>query len=273
MTMTDARAILQALSESERERVDDLEVFAEIGSTNTYLLERPAPRPGHFRVAIAEHQTAGRGRQGKHWISPPSSGLALSVAFTFAGTPASVPSLTLAAGIGIAAALQTIGVRDIGLKWPNDIVARDGKLGGILTELQSRGGKGATVVIGVGLNVELPRTMHIEAPGKWTSRITDLRECVDELPSRLPLTVGMVQCLFGCLDRFEAEGFGTFHAAWETYDWLKGKTVTSAQPAGPVTGLADGIDSDGALRVRTPEGIRRILTGSVTVCNPATACA
>jgi BirA family biotin operon repressor/biotin-[acetyl-CoA-carboxylase] ligase len=271
--MTDAAAILQALSESERERLDELEIFAQIDSTNTWLLERPAPRPGHFCVAIAEHQTAGRGRPGKQWISPPSSGLALSVSFTFAGTPASLPSLTLAAGIGIAAALQTIGVRDVGLKWPNDIVARDGKLGGILTELQPGRGTGATVVIGVGLNVELPRAMHMEAPVQWTARITDLRECVDALPSRVTLTAGMVQCLLGCLDRFEAEGFGAFHAAWETYDWLKGKTVTIPQPAGPVTGIADGIDGDGALRIRTPEGIRRIVTGSVTVCNPATACA
>lgn len=271
--MTDAEAILQALTESERAHLDGLDVFAEIESTNTYLLERPAPRPGHFCVAIAEHQTAGRGRQGKRWISPPSSGLALSLSFTFVETPACLPSLTLAAGIGIAAALQTIGVNDIGLKWPNDIVAKDGKLGGILTELQSRGGKGATVVIGVGLNVDLPRAMQIEAPAKWTTRVTDLTECVDALPSRAVLTAGMVQCLFGCLARFETDGFSAFHAAWETYDWLKGKTVTCPQPAGPVTGIAEGVDVDGALLVRTPEGRYRIVTGSVTVCDRTSACA
>lgn len=271
--MTDAEVVLQALTGSERERLDGLEVFAEIESTNSYLLEQPGPRPGHFRVAIADHQTAGRGRQGKRWISPPSSGLALSLSFTFEETPANLPSLTLAAGIGIAAALQTIGVSDIGLKWPNDIVAQDGKLGGILTEVQSRGAKGTTVVIGVGLNVDLPRAMHNDAPGRWTTKVTDLRECVDALPSREALTAGILQCLFGSIVRFESDGFAAFQCAWRTYDWLKGKTVSCAQTTGHITGIADGVDSDGALLVRTPDGTRRIVTGSVTVSNPATACA
>jgi BirA family biotin operon repressor/biotin-[acetyl-CoA-carboxylase] ligase len=268
----DAHDILQALTDSERASLETLEVFATLASTNSYLLEQPAPAAGRFRIAFAEHQTEGRGRRGRRWISPPSSGLCMSVSYTFVEVPSDLPSLTLAVGVGVAVALRTIGVEDVGLKWPNDIVARDGKLGGILTEVRPGSRHGSTVVIGLGLNVELPDAMR-EAPAeRWTTRMVDLTECVGALPSRPSLAAGILQCLFAAITRFERNGFAAFHPAWQACDWLQGKSVSVPQAEEEVRGVASGVDSDGALLVETAEGTRRVVTGSVTVTDRTPAC-
>ncbi len=257
--------ILRLLTDPERECVSTLEVFAELGSTNSYLLTEAAPPLGCFRVALAESQTEGRGRLGRRWIAPPLSGLCMSVAYAFAKAPPNLPSLTLAIGAGVAAALQTMGVDDIALKWPNDLVARDGKLGGILTEVRPEIGPGRTMVIGLGLNVDLPDDIRLAAGERRAAKIVDLKACVEWLPSRPALAAGILQCVIAVIARFERDGFSAFHAAWQDRDWLKGKHVSIAHADKEVRGVASGIAEDGALLVGTAEGIRRIVSGSVTL--------
>jgi BirA family transcriptional regulator, biotin operon repressor / biotin---[acetyl-CoA-carboxylase] ligase len=156
MTHFDATLIRAALSAEAGSKLDELELFGSIASTNTYLLAQPPPVPQRCRVAIANHQTSGRGRHYRRWVSPPGAGLCLSLAYTFEERPYELPSLTLAIGVGMVDVLKSLGVDGIKLKWPNDIVALGGKLGGILTEVQSRNDGGATVVTGIGLNIALP---------------------------------------------------------------------------------------------------------------------
>lgn len=261
--------ILRLLTDAERGSLDALEVFGELGSTNSYLLQEEAPAEGRFRVAIAEHQTAGRGRLGRRWVSPPHSGVCMSVAYCFAEMPPNLSSLTLATGAGIAAALEAIGVADIALKWPNDLVARDGKLGGILTELHPGTGRGRTPVIGLGLNVDLPPAMRDAPRERWAARIVDLQECVDRLPSRPALAAGILQCIMAAVARFERDGFAAFHPAWQDRDWLRGKRVSIPDAGKDVLGVASGIADDGALLVRTAQGTRRVIAGSVTVVGSA----
>ncbi|HET6628924.1 MAG TPA: biotin--[acetyl-CoA-carboxylase] ligase, partial [Woeseiaceae bacterium] len=232
-----AADILRLLADDDRDRLDTLEVFAELGSTNSWLLKEAAPAAGRFRVVLAENQTEGRGRLGRRWIAPPLSGLCMSVSYTFAETPRQLPSLTLAVGAGVAIALRTIGVDDIALKWPNDLVARDGKLGGILTEVRPEIGHGRTMVIGLGLNVDLPEAMRQAPAERWASRIVDLKECVDSLPSRPALAAGILQCVMAAVTRFERDGFAAFHAAWQDCDWLRGKTVRIPQAEEDVQGV------------------------------------
>ena len=100
-------------------------------------MSQPPPGGRPFRVAIADQQTAGRGRHYRRWVSPPGAGLYMSFAYSFEDPPENLPSLTLAIGVGVIAALQEFNIEGVSLKWPNDIVALDGKLGGILTEFQS----------------------------------------------------------------------------------------------------------------------------------------
>ncbi|HZD52838.1 MAG TPA: biotin--[acetyl-CoA-carboxylase] ligase [Woeseiaceae bacterium] len=260
-----ASDILRLLTDTERACLDQIEAFESIDSTNTHLLEQPAPRAGQFRAAIADYQTQGRGRYGRRWIAPPGAALCLSVAGTFGDPPGNLPSLTLAMGVSVAAALRTLGVGDVALKWPNDVVACDGKLGGILTEVSRRGPSGCTVVVGLGLNIDLPPAM-IDAPeGRWASKITDLKGCVDALPSNAQLGTGLLQCMLATFTRFESDGFAAFCDAWRDYDWLKGRHVSVPQAEDTVEGRAKGIDADGALLVETTEGTRHIFTGSVTI--------
>ena len=127
MSSIDATTIHDSLDRDVAARMDQLDVFDEIDSTNSYLLQQPAPGPGRHRVAVADHQTAGRGRHSREWISAPGSSLCLSVAYTFDGQPENLPGLTLAIGVAARDALSVAGVDNVLLKWPNDLVADDGK--------------------------------------------------------------------------------------------------------------------------------------------------
>jgi BirA family biotin operon repressor/biotin-[acetyl-CoA-carboxylase] ligase len=265
MTVLNAERIRDPITSVAGARLDILEVLSEIESTNSYLLEQPSPAPGRFRVVLADHQTAGRGRQDRIWQSPPASGLCLSMAYTFGRVPDKLPSLTLALGIGVAEALERLGVGGISLKWPNDIIACDGKLGGILTEVQNGASDGVTVVAGIGLNVDLPDSMQLLEGPSWTNKIVDLKECTGNPPSREKLSVAVIESLIDCTIRFESDGFAPFQDSWERYDWLKGKQIVVDMPDGRCCGVADGVDYDGALSVRTGENRRRIITGTISL--------
>lgn len=126
-------------------------------------------------------------------------------------------------------------------------------------------------MIGVGLNVDLPPPMLEAPPGRWASKITDLKECVDGLPSNAPIVAGLLQCIMATFLRFERHGFAAFHEAWKDYDWLKGRNVSVSQGEETVEGRANGVDADGALLIETGEGARRVLTGSVTIVDTPAA--
>ena len=128
MTLLDPDQIRAPMKDRPRKRLERIDVFDEIESTNSYLLSEPAPAVGRFRVALAEHQTAGRGRMDKRWHSPAASGVCLSMAYTFGLARADLSAVTLAIGVGVARVIASAGLSGVQLKWPNDLVARDGKL-------------------------------------------------------------------------------------------------------------------------------------------------
>lgn len=261
--MNDTDDILQRTGDTVRSVLSVLEVFEELPSTNTYLLEQARPEAGQFRAVLAKHQTGGRGRNGKIWYTPRGSGLCMSLACTFRETPRNLPCLTLAIGVAIAAVLERLGASGLALKWPNDLVARDGKLGGILTEIHPDAESAKSMVIGVGLNVDLPNAMRYAAPRAWTNRVSDLVACMTELPSPAELAAAVITGMIEAVRRFAREGFSPFIGAWREHDWLRSKPLRVQQAQGPIIGIADGIDDDGALRVRTEGGTERVISGSI----------
>lgn len=265
MNKLDPRSIREPISGMPGARLDTLEVFSQIESTNSYLLDQPAPSPGRFRVALADHQTAGRGRLDRTWHSPPSSGLCLSMAYTFPRVPHKLPALTLVLGIGVVDAIHSLGIGGISLKWPNDIMALGRKLGGILTEVRNSMGASVTVVVGVGLNVDLPESMPYLDDDSFRNGIVDLKECAGKSPTREKLSVAVIESLFDCLARFETGGFAAFRQDWQRFDWLHGKPIVVDKPDGRISGIAFGVDDDGALVIRTDEQRCRVITGTVTV--------
>jgi BirA family biotin operon repressor/biotin-[acetyl-CoA-carboxylase] ligase len=244
-------------------RLDALEVFPQIDSTNKYLLAQPAPPPGRLRVALAEHQTAGRGRFDRSWYSTPGSGICLSISYSFSSRPHDFSSLTLAIGAGIAEALHDIDISGIGLKWPNDIVIGDGKVGGILTEVQPTRTAGVAVVVGIGLNVDFPPGEELTGIPNHIGRITDLSSCHEQLPERSMIAVTLIECVYETMQRFAIDGFAPFIDIWQQYDWLRGQHIRIKMSEELVPGVARGIDVYGRLILETETGRRRIVSGSV----------
>jgi BirA family biotin operon repressor/biotin-[acetyl-CoA-carboxylase] ligase len=267
-TSLDANGVRQALPAGLLARLAELEVFQSIGSTNTYLLGQPPPEIGRFRAALTDDQTSGRGRHNRRWLSPRGSGLCVSVAYTFGKQPGHLPVLTLALGAGIVTALDGLGIAGVKLKWPNDIFALGAKLGGMLTEVQSTKGTGVTVVAGIGLNIDLPEQLRsVNEPG-WAHRAIDLKTIVADYPPRELLAAGLISALIDSAMTFEESGFGAFSGAWQRLDWLRGRDIVVDLGERQITGVAAGIDSDGALLVDA-EGERvRVISGSITMAVP-----
>lgn len=262
----DAAAIKRALSESARASLDSLDVLDVVPSTNTWLMQQVRHERGRFQAVLAEHQTAGRGRQGRRWFSPRKAGLCMSLAYTFDRNPGNISCLTLAAGVAVVISLESLGARELKLKWPNDIYAGNAKLGGILTDAQTASGGRITMTCGVGLNVDL----SLADAGRseldtLDYAVTDLRCHLDPLPDRSAIAAAMLESLIAVFRTFEQEGLEPFRADWNSHDWLKGKRVCVDMPDCKVNGTADGIDANGALRVMTAQGRRRIFTGDVRV--------
>jgi BirA family biotin operon repressor/biotin-[acetyl-CoA-carboxylase] ligase len=260
-----AGAIREHLPRDVRGRVAKLETVWSISSTNTALLERPVPKSGASEVLLAEYQTAGRGRRGRVWLAPPGGALCLSLSWVFREVPPDLGALGLVIGVCALRALAALGVRNATLKWPNDLLLAERKLGGVLIDLRAESAGPAYVVIGIGLNVTLGGGMlkRIAAAGLPAA---DLASAGLTAPSRNQIAAGLIgECVRG-LEEFERKGLKPFIEEWRSADALRGRPVDVKAVEGRTSrGLARGIDVHGALMVETPEGIRRFISGDVTV--------
>ncbi|MGB5738290.1 MAG: biotin--[acetyl-CoA-carboxylase] ligase [Woeseia sp.] len=263
-TLLSEAGIRETLAETAREQLDELVVLDIVPSTNNWLLEQKRPAIGRFKAVLAEQQTAGRGRHGKRWASPRDTGLYLSVGYTFRRTPDDLACMTLAAGVATLQALELIGAERLGLKWPNDIFAKDAKLGGILVDAQTGRGGHVSIVCGIGINVDLTLIgQQCTGPANADYEITDLKSHCGNLPARSATAGTIIRHVMQAISVFETNGLGPFRADWKKYDWLKGKPVDVDMPGEEFEGVADGIDEHGALHVRTPQGMRVVHTGTV----------
>lgn len=264
MTILDADRIGVGLDAVTRTRLERVEVFEEIDSTNSYLMQQAQPQPGTLRAAATLNQTAGRGRFGKTWLSPPGSGLCLSIAYTFVREPGNLPALTLAIGLGVIKALQACGVRGVMLKWPNDLVLDGGKLGGILTEAHATGTRSVSIVTGVGVNIDVGTGFEHELGPERTLPVADLNACIAELPDRDRMTAHLIDAAYSTFAEYEVSGFAPFSRRWPACDWLRGQAVTVDAQQRHLSGVADGIDEEGALLLDVGKGERlRVTSGSV----------
>lgn len=243
-----------------------VEVLFEVDSTNTRLYDEAPPYAGRARFLFAEIQHAGRGRRGRSWIAPFASGLTFSVAWTFAETPPGLPALGLAIGVAVAEALRELGAEGAGLKWPNDIVWRQRKLGGLLLQLRTEAGGPATVVIGLGLNLALPPGTREELALAGAFPVADLREVMaDRMPGRNELAGMLAAAIVASLEEFERDGFAPFAPRWSALDELAGEPVRVIQGESTVDGVARGADAQGALLVEVAGRLERFHSGDVSL--------
>jgi BirA family biotin operon repressor/biotin-[acetyl-CoA-carboxylase] ligase len=260
----DAALIREGMSRSLRARLRHLDVAWTVASTNTVLLERGPPPEGECDVALAEFQSAGRGRRGRVWLAPPGGAVCLSMSWTFAQTPRDVGSLSLAIGVCVLRALGRLEVSDLHLKWPNDVLLGEAKLGGILIELRAEAAGPACAVIGIGLNVALGARLiaEISATG---GEATDLSAAGISRPSRNAIAAQVIDACIDGLLHFEREGLRAFMDEWRHADALRGRAVTVLNGEERTRGLARGVDLSGALLVESPQGLKKFVSGEVSV--------
>lgn len=242
-----------------------LEVFKELNSTNSRLLGSSAPAPGNLTVALAEYQHAGRGRRGRTWNMPPGNGIALSAGWSFARTPGDLPALSLAAGVVTRQVMEALTGCAPVLKWPNDLVWNNRKLGGILVETAPRNAGACHVVVGIGLNVCMDRET-LKNVGEHPDSAIDLQRMANARPPpRNDLAARLIGGYLEMFRTFGESGFGPYYAPFREADYLSRRSVTVSDGPDRLSGTAEGVDSHGALLVTTADGTRRIVSGNVTV--------
>ncbi|MGE3275574.1 MAG: biotin--[acetyl-CoA-carboxylase] ligase [Vicinamibacterales bacterium] len=215
-------------------------------------------------VLVADEQTAGRGRRGRAWSSPPGAGLYLSLLLR---PPLPVGDtlalLTLAAGVGVAAGVREATGLAPGLKWPNDLMIARRKLAGILAEGIGMGAPGQAVVLGIGVNVQ-PAAYPPDVEARATSLEGELGRAIDR-------GLLLAAILHGVSDRYVdlmAGRAGDILQAWRAAaPRAVGAAVEWDTPAGARTGVTAGVDDTGALLVRTSAGVERIIAGEVRWVN------
>jgi BirA family biotin operon repressor/biotin-[acetyl-CoA-carboxylase] ligase len=204
--------------------------------------KRGAP---HGSTWVAEEQTAGRGRQGRAWVSPPGENLLFSTLVRVACPPSRLPPIALAVGLAVrdAVAAAAPGARPV-IKWPNDVLVDGKKIAGVLVEAITMGARVEAVVVGVGVNV-LTRAF----PDDIAARATSVALVADAPPDRGALLADVLRRLDADLHVVVARGLGLLRARLDACDALRGRRVRS--DAGD-EGTAEGIDEDGRLMVRRP---------------------
>lgn len=256
-------------------------------STNERLLQLPAPAPaGSLAVCLAVHQSAGKGRSGKSWHSPAGAGLLLSVSGAAPKPPDG--SLALALGVAIAESLEDFVSERVELKWPNDLVAQDRKLGGILVETSTQaptGGRASRpprkpdafapgnsaqgesetrVVAGLGVNIRVAKEQRervAEEGGMDPAALWELDQRKTPEPS--VLAAAMITAMAEVLERYPVDGFAHWEDRWRQRDWLAGRRIEALCGAGRHVGEAAGVDSSGALLLKESDGVRRILSAEI----------
>jgi len=238
-----------------------IEVEREIDSTNAALKRRALSEDIHGVALFAETQTAGRGRLGRVWVSPPKSNIYLSLGWRTGLEPLELAGLSLAAGCAIGEGLERNFGLKMQLKWPNDLYLGGKKCGGVLIDLVQSSNQDWTIVVGVGLNVAMPNSGGNDIDQPWT----DLGS-----HSAVPLTrneVGgqLLGALVPLLSSWQVGAFSQWRESWSRRDLMAGHQITVQQGNHSISGRADGVDQSGALRVVTNEGLTVVQSGEASM--------
>ena len=242
-----------------------IEVVDQIESTSSELMRRTQRRDVHQVALAAEWQTAGRGRRGRVWTAIAGGSLTFSLGWKFEQGAGFLAGLSLAVGVAVVRALEAEGFKDVALKWPNDLIHRYLKVGGILIELNGDALGPTTTVIGVGLNVRVPPAARKDIPVP----ITDLASIAGRKAppiDRNRLLAALLAELAAVLHLYATEGFTPFAIEWQHRHAYQGKAVRLLLPDGAaVTGKVAGVDASGALVLADGPRRARFLSGEITL--------
>ncbi|MDO6461918.1 biotin--[acetyl-CoA-carboxylase] ligase [Granulosicoccaceae sp. 1_MG-2023] len=238
--------------------VRGVEVYASLPSTNRYLADAVrGQRILHPLAVLAEQQSAGVGRRGKAWTSPPGN-ISLSLLSIFDVPLARLSGLSLVTGVAVAGVLRQLYDLRVSLKWPNDVLLDGHKLAGLLVEVPSANSSRTCIVTGVGVNVLPPENPDIRQP------VASLSEAVGEV-DRNRLAGELIRELDASYRRFISEGIGPVLQQWRSLDYLHGREVNVLIGERTEQGLACGITENGELQVQIGDELRVFNSGDVSV--------
>ncbi len=258
--LSEAR-IKQALSPDALAQLRKVSLSLTSGSTSSEAMLAAQQGDAQGYLYLAEQQTAGRGRRGRTWVSPFARNLYFSLVWQFSGGVASLEGLSLAVGVALARALDSYGVPAVQLKWPNDLLVEGRKLAGILLEMTGEPGGVCQVVIGVGVNVQMPDEMAEAIDQPWI----DLQRAGAADIDRNALLALILEELLRVLGVFTREGFAPFVDEWQQRNAHAGREVVLETGAHTFRGCCLGVDGAGALLLETAEGCRTFHGGELSL--------
>ncbi len=253
--------IIDGLPQAARPLIADIDLHPILDSTNSYLMRTEAMPLPAGSVCLAEYQTAGRGRQGRRWVSSFGANLCFSLVWRFNGGPDALSGLSLAVAVALAEGLSSLGLSRPGLKWPNDLYIDGRKLAGILLEMSGEFSGTSRVVIGVGLNTRAPAAIDESIDQPWVA----LDELLPEPVSRNRAASILIAAIVVAMSEFQKEGFAPFMPRWQRWDVMADKCITLQQAQGVVEGRARGVDATGALLIEHEGETSRYLSGDVSL--------
>lgn len=264
LSLLRAEEILQLLTPEAAALLSELELFAQIDSTNSYLLAHDAS-PG--RVCLAEAQTAGRGRRGREWYSPYGKNIYMSLAWGFDGGVAAFEGLSLAVGVALTKALESLGLGGVRLKWPNDLLFQNKKLAGILIEMTGDPAGYCRAVIGIGINFVMDEGLVSEGQisQPWTDINTLAQACAKPLPSKSQLVAEMLNQLLPMLGGYSQNRFSYYQQQWNQVAAYAGKPVALLNGKSRTEGVLLGVNEQGALKLLTADGEELYFGGEISL--------
>lgn len=264
--LLDPRAIIDEMTPAMRDLLQPLEVLLTVDSTNRYVAEHAANPPGTAHVCVAEVQNSGRGRRGRSWVAPFGCAICMSLGWMFGEAPPTFSALSLAVGVAAVRAFRRVGIEGVGLKWPNDLIWQQRKLGGILIEMRGESAGPAQVVIGLGINVRMPAAVRLMLAEQQAALISDVHEIMRErTPTRNALVAMLAEESVKMLQTFSERGFEPFAEEWRQLDTLADAPVRVISGMETTFGRSRGVDLDGTLLVDVDGQLRRFASGEVSL--------
>ncbi|MCD5390330.1 biotin--[acetyl-CoA-carboxylase] ligase [candidate division NPL-UPA2 bacterium] len=237
--------------------------FRETKSTQTVAQELAQGGAEEGTVVLAEEQTAGKGRMGRNWFSPPGEGIWTSVILRPPTSPSQMGRVLLTCAVAVAEAIRKETELPALIKWPNDLLIGGRKVGGILTEMAAEMDRVKFVVVGIGINVNLEREKF---PEELQKGATSLREEMGEEISRLHLLQEILKTLEEYYIPLKGGQVEKVANRWRQLSATLGRQIRASFQGEIIEGRATDIDSDGALLIRLDSGfVKRLLGGDVTL--------
>lgn len=236
--------------------------FAETtDSTNRWAMTESEAGAPHLTWFAADAQTAGKGRLGRAWVSPPGKNLYVSVLLRPDMAPPQAPQVGLVAALAVQRAVAACGVTSARVKWPNDIHAAGGKLSGILSEIKAQPERIEALVVGIGLNVGMARE---DFPPGLMQPATSLR-IEGSQADRTTVFTHLALAFEDLLRKLSAGGFAAVRDEWNAVSLLNGRRVAIDFSGRTAEGVVRGLDAEGFLELETANGLECIVAGDVTV--------